>query len=198
MKNNRRNFSFAVSLILTGCASAQLPTEHHEHYSFPETRVYVEEPTGKAVGVPYKILGWVRSKAEYPTMEQEVNNQTLCRNYYNKAAKLLLKEAQKADADAVIKVRSVVFMIDGKTEEYPTPECSDDGAQGEILLRGIAIKFIPPTKKPADKSADKSDAAKPAVGKPTPVTSEENIKPEPTPPAHVTVEPIDPSTFQSQ
>jgi hypothetical protein len=196
VKNNQKVFSIVACLVLAGCASAQLPSEHHEHYSFPESRVYIEEPTGKAANVPYKVLGWVRSKANYPTMEQEVNNQTLCRNYYNKAAKSLLKEAKKANADAVIKVRSVVFLIDGKSEVYPTPECSDDGAEGEILLRGIAIKFIPPSNKTkAEEDVEKQKTIKPS---PTLDTSEEVLKPEPTPPAPVTVEPLDQNTFQSE
>jgi uncharacterized protein YbjQ (UPF0145 family) len=76
-------------------------------------------------------------------MEQDTYSEGLCRNYYNKAAYLLLKEAKKVGADAVIQVRSVVFMLDGKMSEFSTPECSDDGAEGEILLRGIAIKYKP-------------------------------------------------------
>lgn len=76
-------------------------------------------------------------------MEQEKNNQSLCRNYYHKAVRNLVRDAEKAGADAVIKIRSVVILLDGKTEEHVTPECSDDGAEGEVLLRGIAIKFLP-------------------------------------------------------
>jgi hypothetical protein len=133
-------------VILSACATPQMPVEHHEHHSFPATRVYVEEPTGRAEGWPYKVMGWVRSKASFPTMEQAVNDPNLCTSYYNKAAKMLLKEAAKVKADAVIKVRSIVFMIDGKAEEHIGPECSDDGAEGEVLLRGIAIKFLPKKK----------------------------------------------------
>ncbi len=137
----------AFSALVTACATSQLPEERHSVHSFPESRVYVEEPTGRAEKVPYKTLGWVKSRATFPTMEQEPNNPMLCRNYYNKAAALLLKEAQKAGADAVMKVRSIVILFDGRIEEHVTPECSDDGAEGEILLRGIAIKFKPVPKK---------------------------------------------------
>ena len=158
---NRLLALFSLALLQVGCASAPLPEEHHDHYAFPPYRVYLEEPTGKAIGVPYKILGWVRSKAEFATMEQEVNNSKLCKNYYNKAARLLLKEADKVHADAVIKVRSVVFNLDGTVEEHATPECSDDGAEGEVLLRGIAIKFTPNPKKPQNNEARKS-APKPS------------------------------------
>ncbi|MBC7396687.1 MAG: hypothetical protein H7333_04515 [Bdellovibrionales bacterium] len=127
---------------LSGCATS-LPLEKHDRYGFPETRVFVEEPTGKVEGVPYQATGWVRAKVTWATMEQEPNSKSLCHNYYNKAARQLLRDAKKAGSDAVIKVRSVVILLDGKTEEHSTPECSDDGAEGEILLRGIAIKFTP-------------------------------------------------------
>lgn len=126
--------------IFSGCASS-LPEERHDSYLFPEHSVYLEEPSGKDLGRPYRVLGWVRAKAEYPTMEQNANDLKLCKNYYNKAARDLLKEAKKVKADAVMKVRSVVILMDGKFEEYGSPECSDDGANGEVLLRGIAIQF---------------------------------------------------------
>ena len=145
-------FIAACVMQFLGCASTEPPKEHHSHFEFPESRVYVEEPTGKMEGRPYKILGWVKAKSSFPTLEQTVQNQGLCKNYYNKSAGSLLKEAEKVKADAVIKVRSVVFLIDGKTEEHTTAECSDDGAEGEILLRGIAIKYLPvpvPTASPA-------------------------------------------------
>jgi hypothetical protein len=150
-----------------------MPEEHHEHHQFPASRVYIEDPTGRAEGWPYKVMGWVRSKASFPTMEQAVNDPNLCRNYYNKAAKLLLKEAEKVKADAVIKVRSIVFMIDGKAEEHPTPECSDDGAEGEVLLRGIAIKFLP-KKKQASATPTPSPSPTPApVATPIPSSKDE-------------------------
>ena len=127
--------------MFTACAG--LPEVKHEHFKFPDKGVYVELPTGELENRPYDILGWVRAKATYPTMdvEQGVGDEGLCHNYYNKAARQLLGEAKKAGADAVIKVRSVVFLLDGKTEEHPTAECSDDGGEGEILLKGVAIKY---------------------------------------------------------
>lgn len=137
------SLGLAISgLMLVGCATS-LPKEHHEVFRFPSKLVYVEEPIGEYQGRPFEIMGWVRSKAYYPTFEQDNESPVLCRNYYNKAAQDLLKEALKAKADAVIKVRSVVFLLDGKFQEHPTPECSDDGAEGEILLKGIAIRWKP-------------------------------------------------------
>jgi hypothetical protein len=117
--------------------------ERHARYRFPRERVYIEEPEGKDSGRPYQPLGWVKSKATWSTLDQDPNSPRLCRNYFNKAAKSLLEEAHKAGADAVIKVRSVVLLLDGKLEFHPRAECSDDGAEGEVLLQGIAIKFKP-------------------------------------------------------
>jgi len=134
-------FFCGFCLVLSACASS-LPTERHDHYTFPEHDVFKETPTGKDSKRPYEVLGWVRAKAGYPTFEQaEVGGAALCVNYFNKAAASLLDEAEKAGGDAVIQVRSVVLTLDGKFQEYPTPECSDDGAEGEILLKGIAIRY---------------------------------------------------------
>lgn len=130
-------------LFASGCATS-LPEERHSNYTFPEKLVYIEEPIAENLNRPYEILGWVRTRGHFPTMEQDPNSPSLCKNYYNKAARDLLKEAKKAKGDAVMKVRSVVVLMNGKMEEYVTPECADDGAEGEILLRGIAIKWKPP------------------------------------------------------
>ena len=130
-------------------ACSSLPEPKHSKFSFPEKAVFVNLPTDENKGRPYAVLGWVRTRAVYPTMDQDENNSGLCHNYYNKAARSLLKDAKKVGADAVVEVRSVVLLLDGKTEEHETPQCSDDGAQGEILLRGIAVKYKPwPTPTP--------------------------------------------------
>ena len=149
-------FSFLILFcgFLASCAT-DLPEERHASYVFPEDSTYVELPTGKNKDRPYEVLGWVRTKAHYPTMEQETGSPLLCRNYYNKAAKNLLKEAQKAKGDAVMQIRSVVVFMDGSVHEYPTPECADDGAEGEILLKGVAIRWKPIPKKPVIPKQDK-------------------------------------------
>lgn len=133
---------FPALFFLAACASVPERTKH-PHYLFPEKSVYLELPSGLEESRPYKVLGWVKAKADWPTLDQDGYSQSLCRNYFNKASASLLKEAKKAGADAVIQVRSVVFTLDGRTEEHATPECSDDGAVGEVLVRGIAIKFKP-------------------------------------------------------
>jgi len=139
---------FILPLVFVfACASVPDEKVRHPKYSFPETLVFLEMPTGEFKDRPYEVMGWVRSKADWPTLDQNNYNEGLCRNYFNKATRALFKEAKKVGADAVIQVRSVVFLLDGKVGEYPTPECSDDGAEGEVLVRGIAIKFKPLEKK---------------------------------------------------
>ena len=49
--------------------------------------------------------------------------------------------ARHQGADAVVDIKSVVFLENGKQETYSTPECSDDGFEGQILLQGVAIKW---------------------------------------------------------
>ena len=139
-----RNLPLLIALFCSACASTALDEKvKHPKFAFPEGLVFRELPTGDLQGRPYEVMGWVRSKAVWPTLDQDAYSDGLCRNYFNKAAKNLLKEAKKVGADAVIQVRSVVFLLDGKVGEFPDPECSDDGAEGEVLVRGIAIKFKP-------------------------------------------------------
>ncbi len=143
-----RDLPLLIALFCSACASAALDEKvKHPKFSFPEALVFRELPTGELQDRPYEVMGWVRSKAVWPTLDQEAYSEGLCRNYFNKAAKNLLKEAKKVGADAVIQVRSVVFMLDGKVGEFPDPECSDDGAEGEVLVRGVAIKFKTSEKK---------------------------------------------------
>ncbi len=131
-------------MLMPACAGGpDLSPERHAKFRFPKDSVHMEEPEGRDAGRPYQALGWVKSKASWSTLDQDPNSPRLCRNYFNKAAGSLLEEARKAGADAVIKVRSVVLLLDGTLETHPRPECSDDGAEGEVLLQGIAIKFKP-------------------------------------------------------
>lgn len=136
---------FPISLIFwLGCAT--LPETQHQTYKFPEQKVFVEKPSGENEARKFKTLGWVRSKAVFSTLNSSRDHAPdLCKNYYNKAAQDLWREAKKVKADAVIQVRSVVLLMDGKVEEHKTPECSDDGAEGEVLLKGIAVQFLEET-----------------------------------------------------
>ncbi len=122
-------------LLLQGCAS--LPTPKVSRHVFPKEGVYLGEPDR-----PYEVLGLVRAQATWPTLLlPDSNEDALCRNHYNKAVGDLLKRARAAGGDAVAQVRSVVFLATGKRETYTTPECSDDGESGEILMEGVAVRF---------------------------------------------------------
>jgi hypothetical protein len=121
---------------LVGCSS--LPKVEHKVYPFPAVNAFVNAPPKDR---PYSVLGWVRAKTPFVTMDPDSNLKALCANYYNKAVASLLVEAKKAGGDAVAEIRSVTFLLNGKVEEHVTPECSDDGGEGEILVRGVAIRF---------------------------------------------------------
>jgi hypothetical protein len=123
-------------LIFGGCNS--LPTIHHEKYSFPKGQAFIGD-----VKRPYEVLGRVRSKHDFPTLDQDHEESDLCKNYYNKAVADLIKFAHDKGGEAVIDVKSVVFLENGKQELYTAPECSDDGMEGQILTQGIAVKWKP-------------------------------------------------------
>jgi hypothetical protein len=121
-----------------GCAS--MPKVEHKKYVYPDHYAFVGD-----VKRPYTVLGPVRSRVEFPTLDPDHEEKSLCRNYYNEAVRKLVQYARKAGGDVVIDVRSVVFLEDGRSETYPTAECSDDGEGGQVLATGIAIKWKPGT-----------------------------------------------------
>ena len=104
-------------------------------YTWPTT-AYIGEPDR-----PYEKLGLVRTKVEYPSLDPTREESALCKNYFNKGAIDLVKRARKVGADAVIDVRSAVFLFDGRAETYPSAQCSDDGQEGQVLMQGIAVKW---------------------------------------------------------
>jgi hypothetical protein len=126
--------ALALSTLLSACAS--LPAVKHKEYSFPKERAFLGD-----VKRPYEALGLVRSKVNFQSLDPNREEAELCRNYYNKAVTDLFKFAKDKGGDAVIDVKSVVFLEDGRHELYPTPECSDDGMEGQILTQGIAVKW---------------------------------------------------------
>ena len=130
-----RGLTFTAIFLLPACTS--LPTVHHKDYEFPKDRAFLGNVKQK-----YKTLGMVRSKVNYQSLDPNREEADLCRNYYNKAVKDLVQMAEDRGADAVIDVKSVVFMEDGRSELYPTPECADDGLEGQILTQGIAVKWL--------------------------------------------------------
>src|SRR4051812_17356854 len=119
--------------VVSGCAT--MPDPKFKKFTFPKN-AFVGN-----VQRPYKALGPVRSKIDYQTLDPAREEKDLCRNYYNRAVRDLVKYAKKQGADAVIDVKSVVFLVDGRTETYSTPECSDEGGDGQVLTQGIAVKW---------------------------------------------------------
>ncbi len=118
-----------------GCAT-HLPDPKMTKYAFPKSKAYVGD-----VKRPYTKLGVVRTKVNFNTLDWVHEEEQLCRNYYNKGVRDLVDRAHDQGADAVIDVKSVVFSDLGGAETFPTPECSDDGQEGQILLQGVAIKW---------------------------------------------------------
>ncbi|MCM2322004.1 MAG: hypothetical protein NDJ90_01950 [Oligoflexia bacterium] len=133
----------ALSLTLAwlswaGVACTTLPTPKVSSYAFPKGEAFV----GNA-DRPYETLGLVRTKVEYFTLDPMHEEEDLCRNYYNKAVRDLVKRAKEKGADAVIDVKTVVFTADGRQEFHPTAECTDEGDEGQVLAQGIAIRWKP-------------------------------------------------------
>ena len=129
-----------------------MPTPQHKSYRFPSGKAFVE-----GVKRPYRVVGLVRAKVNFPSLDPMHEESDLCKNYYYKAVKDLVSSAVEKDADAVIEVRSVVFLADGRKETYSTPECSDDGLEGQILVQGLAVKWEKPPEK--DQKKLKGDQA---------------------------------------
>lgn len=136
----------AAIAVLAGFACSTLPEPKYKKYSFPEASVYVDEkPTRR-----FKVIGPVRVRVNFSSLISDREELELCQNFYNKGAGDLLKRAKREmRADAVIEVRSVVYYMDGKSKRYPTPECADDGNEGQILMEGKAIRYLPDPK-PSD------------------------------------------------
>jgi hypothetical protein len=123
-----------VAALATACATLPMPSKLHR-YAYPK-EAFIRDPKR-----PYRVLGVVRSKAEYNSLNPDFEESALCRNYFNKAVADLVRIARKQDADAVVEVRAVTFLIDGRTEMYPQAECADDGEGGQVLVQGLAVKW---------------------------------------------------------
>lgn len=123
-------------IFLAACTT--LPAPKYSRHAFPKGEAFIGDAKR-----PYRTLGLVRAKVEFPTLDPARDEQELCNNYYNAAVQDLVKHARKAGGDGVINVMSVVFLEDGRAETHKTPECSDDGQEGQILAQGIAVKWLP-------------------------------------------------------
>lgn len=122
---------------LVSCAT--LPTPPFRTYAFPKEKAFLssQEKPSRA----YEVLGVVRSKVHYPSLDPLREESFLCQNAFHRSVQQLLEYAQKKGGDAVIQVESVVFLKDGSQERYPTAECADDGAEGQVLTQGIAVRW---------------------------------------------------------
>lgn len=132
-----------------GCAT--LPEPKHEHFDFPKDVAFMGKPTR-----PHEVLGGVKSKISFQTLDPDAvgsSEKKLCRNYFNAAVHKLVEYAKAKGADAVMEVRSTVFFMDGTSKNFDRPECFDDGAEGQVLTQGIAIRFLPEIR-PADPPAN--------------------------------------------
>ena len=130
-------YAIAVTVCTGGCAT--LPTPKYKAYTFPQEKAHYGN-----VKKPYETLGLVRSRVNFQTLDPSHDETDLCRNYFNKAVRDLIDTAKKQGGDAVIDIKSVVFMEDGSHQTYPSAECSDDGMEGQVLAQGIAVKWKPP------------------------------------------------------
>lgn len=142
MRMFQSEIAFAL-ILFTGCTT--LPEPQHAEYRFPKSSAFVGKPKRK-----YEVIGEVKARADYPTLDMQRDTEILCKNYFNKAVQDLVEEAKKVKADAVMDIRSVVMYLDGKAEIFAKPECYDDGEEGQILVRGTAIRWVPEKKKDDD------------------------------------------------
>jgi hypothetical protein len=113
-----------------------LPTPKYQDYSFPSGEAFFGDAKQA-----YQPLGLVRAKVNYQSLDPGREEGDLCKNYFNKAVQDLVKMAHEKGGDAVIDVKSVVFFESGENQLFPTPECSDDGFEGQVLAQGIAIQW---------------------------------------------------------
>lgn len=104
-----------------------------------------EFPPEAFMGVPdkaHEVIGQVRARVDFqlgsPGGEDDERR---CRNFFNKAVLQLVEFAKAKKADAVVDVRSVILLLDGKVETHPGPECADDGQEGQVLVQGVAVRW---------------------------------------------------------
>lgn len=159
-----------------GCTSLPDPQVHR--YSWPKA-AYKGEPDRA-----YKPLGLVRTKVTYVSLDPHHEEQFLCQNAFNQAARDLVKRAKDAGGDAVAGVQTVTFLISGATEKHDTAECTDDGAEGQLLAQGVAVKWTgPPTSpKPAARSAGLPKKPAPVAEEAPRAAREAELPPEPSRP----------------
>jgi len=156
--------SIVTAVVMAACASTAPKSQKasSEPPRLLPSGVYFGDP-----GRPYQVVGTVRTWKEFATsLDDSFNEQEMqrrCNQAFFDASTKLLGIARENGGEAVMDVRSVIFLADGRKEYHPRAECSEDGEEGEALVQGTAIKW---TAAPRAKAA--SGAAKPAAAS-TPV-----------------------------
>lgn len=129
-----------IDLSLLNSCSTAVPSFNKKRFEYPKGFAYLGRPEGKE----FERIGTVRARADYVSLnpqDPEGDPQSLCKNFYNRAVQDLVKFAKEQKADAVIEVKSVVFTMDGKAQTFDRPECADDGAEGQALVQGTAVRW---------------------------------------------------------
>jgi len=117
-----------------------MPSHEFRPYRFPRG-AYMKKPKRA-----FKVLGEVKSRQDYNFLNPDVSDTRLCKANFNRAVGKLLRYAKRHGGDAVINVRSVVFLLDGSVELHKRAECADEGAEGQVLARGLVVKWLPAPK----------------------------------------------------
>lgn len=152
--SKRRVSALGLLIFAWGCASSSLPTAKFERVSFPKD-AHIGD-----VKRPYETLGMVRTKINYPSLDPNREEDQLCQNAFNQAARDLLERARKNKADAIIDLKSVTLLESGQWETHASAQCSDDGQEGQILAQAIAVRW---KRAPAKRSASSAPTSKPTA-----------------------------------
>lgn len=132
---------FFLFLIFAACSTG-VPSVRHQKFKFPADRAFVGLPSDREV----ERIGFVRARSDFNSFDPERPEndvQTVCRNYYNRAVQDLVKFSREKGGDGVVEIKSVVFTMSGKSELHDSPECSEEGTEGQILVQGVAVKWKP-------------------------------------------------------
>ncbi len=148
-----------AAALFSGCSSAPSGKKGTEAPRPLPAGVSFDEGGGR----PYQKVGTVRAWHEFKTeLDESFDDkefQRRCRQAFREAAAKVLKIAQEHGGEAVIQLRSVVFLADGRKEFLPRAECADDGDEGEALVEGMAVRWRGPA--PVEKPPGVSSARKP-------------------------------------
>ena len=125
---------------MRSAACTTVPTIDHDKYTFPKEEAFTTTTPKR----PFAEVGMVRDRVDFASADPDLDKdpQAICRNYFNKSVRNLVKYAKGKGADAVIGVKSIVFYPNETFEAFPRPECADDGIEGQVLTQGTAIKWV--------------------------------------------------------